>query len=62
MAIKAVRDAGGLIVHAPSDTMAFYEDSPARKRVLQVPRISPPSEIDRQDPPLPVDGEDSCDS
>ena len=30
--VRVVRTAGGLIVHAPSDTMDFYADAPARKR------------------------------
>ena len=32
--VQAVRAAGGLIVHAPSDTMDFYADAPARQRAL----------------------------
>lgn len=34
----ALREQGTLIVHAPSETMAFYEGSPARRRVQQAPR------------------------
>ena len=60
--VRAVRGAGGLIVHAPSGTMAFYEDSLARKRVSDAPRVEPPPDRDLDDPPLPIDGEDSCDT
>ncbi|CAN5462213.1 hypothetical protein BH23VER1_BH23VER1_22750 [soil metagenome] len=34
---RAVRDAGGLVIHAPSDTMAHYEGSPARARAEAAP-------------------------
>src|SRR4029079_10609975 len=34
---KAVRAKGGLIVHAPSDTMKNYEGSAGRKLVLDAP-------------------------
>lgn len=40
-AVRAVRDAGGLIVHAPSDTMEFYADHPARARALAVEPVEP---------------------
>ncbi len=32
-------------MHAPSDTLKFYEDHPARKRALAVPMVEPPSPI-----------------
>ena len=60
--VKSVRAAGGLIVHAPSDTMDFYTDSPARKRVLETPPVDPPENRDLPDPPLPIDGKDACDT
>ena len=31
---RTARDLGMLVVHAPSDTMSFYADHPARARVL----------------------------
>ena len=37
--VERVRVAGGLIVHAPSNTMDFYADAPAR----QTRACSPPS-------------------
>lgn len=59
---RRVRDLGGLVVHAPSETMAFYEGAPARQRVHDVPAVSPPPDRDHDDPPLPVDATDPCDT
>jgi nicotinamidase-related amidase len=56
--VMAVRDAGGQIVHAPSDTMDFYAESPARKRAIEAPQIEPPPDIERADPSLPIDDSD----
>lgn len=56
--VKTVRAAGGQIVHAPSDTMDFYTDSPARKRALEAPQVEPPADAEHVDPPLPVDAAD----
>jgi nicotinamidase-related amidase len=55
---KAVRDGGGLIVHAPSNTIDFYADTQARKRVVDTAPSSPPAPADREDPPLPIDDSD----
>ncbi len=55
---RAVRDRGGLIVHAPSNTIDFYADTEARKRVLSTPQTQPPAPADRDDPPLPIDDSD----
>jgi hypothetical protein len=58
----ALRDAGLLIVHAPSDTVSFYDGTPARQRVLDVPRVEPP-QLPHEDPPLPISDHDGgCDS
>ncbi|MGI9242239.1 MAG: ThuA domain-containing protein [Verrucomicrobiales bacterium] len=35
--ISKVREAGGTVIHAPSSCMEFYEDHPARQRVLDTP-------------------------
>jgi len=56
--IKHLRALGVHIVHAPSDTMPFYADAPARKRVLDAPAVEPPPPIERADPPLPIDDSD----
>ena len=36
--ISACREAGALVIHAPSDCMEFYRGHPARQRALDVPR------------------------
>jgi type 1 glutamine amidotransferase/nicotinamidase-related amidase len=60
---KAVRARGGLVIHAPSDTMKFYADTPQRKRAIEAPRAEPPSPGNRLGgPPLPIDDTDNgCD-
>jgi len=61
--VKAARKKGALIVHAPSDTIGFYKDSAARRRVLDAPRVTPPENLPHDDPPLPVDSSDGgCDT
>lgn len=59
----AWRAAGGIVIHAPSDTMDFYADHPARLRALDLspePPVSGPFSF----PPLPIDavdgGSDTC--
>jgi len=60
--LKACRDKGMTIIHCPSDTMAFYKDHPARKRVAAVKKVEPPKSKDLPNPPLPVDDADGgCD-
>lgn len=56
--VKAARGAGVQIVHAPSGTMEFYAETAGRKRVLEAPQIEPPDELEREDPPQPVDSSD----
>ncbi len=59
---RAARDRGMLVVHAPSSTMPFYANHPARLRVLQAPPAAAPAERTHLDPPLPIDGSDSSDT
>ena len=60
--LKACRASGMTIVHCPSDTMPFYKDHPARKRVAAVKKAEPPKSKDLPNPPLPVDDSDGgCD-
>jgi len=56
--VHLARDRGALIIHAPSDTMAFYAGAPARERLVRAAHISPPSPIEHPDPPLPIDDSD----
>ena len=62
--VTAAREAGVLIVHAPSETTdTFYADHPARKRVLAAPPVIPPRDLHHDDPPSPVNTEESaCDT
>jgi len=56
--IRQARQQGIHIIHAPSETMDFYADHPARRRILMAPYISPPADFDRPAPPLPIDDSD----
>ena len=61
--IKVARENGVQIIHAPSDTLDFYADTPYRRRILEVPKVEPPEPLDIQDPPLPIDDSDGgCDT
>ncbi len=66
--LLAARRQGILIIHAPSDTLKFYEGWPQVSRVLNAPRIAPPSASNWQslnlakEGPLPIDDSDGgCD-
>lgn len=56
--VTALRAKGVQIIHAPSETMRFYANSPARKRILATPKLPAPVLKDHADPPLPVDDTD----
>ena len=56
--LKAARAKGIRIIHAPSETMNVYAETPARRRVRAAPYISPPTEGERSAPPLPIDDSD----
>ena len=60
--VNGLRDRGAQIIHAPSDTMEFYEGVPARKRVLDAPAVTPPPDLEWEDPPQPCDKSDSSDT
>ena len=38
--VSKAREMGVLIVHAPSDTMAYYKDRPARRTAIQAPQAA----------------------
>src|SRR4051794_39164161 len=38
--VNAARSLGVMIIHAPSDTMKFYEGTPQRLRMQQAPKVS----------------------
>lgn len=56
--LRAARDRGVWIVHAPSETLDFYAGSPARERMIRLPPVSLPEEIAHPNPPLPIDDGD----
>lgn len=56
--VASVREKGVQIIHAPSSTLDFYADTPARQRMIDAPQVDPPEEIDHDDPPMPVDATD----
>jgi nicotinamidase-related amidase len=61
--LQKAREAGILIIHAPSDTMSFYKDFPQRKSILETPKSEPPAPLDLKDPPLPIDDSNGgCDT
>lgn len=56
--LARMRGAGTLIVHAPSDTMDFYRDSPARRRIRLDCPAEPASVCLPSVFPLPIDDSD----
>src|SRR5467141_3443896 len=40
--IKAARGKGIQIIHAPSETMDFYKDTPQRRRMILAPKVEMP--------------------
>ena len=44
--LRAMRNAGGVIIHAPADCMPFYEGTPARARALAAPHVDAPVSFD----------------
>ena len=60
--VEAARAAGVQIVHAPSGTMDFYRDTPARLRAVKAAPVEPPADLPLADPKLPIDDSDGgCD-
>jgi nicotinamidase-related amidase len=63
--VRAARRRGVFIIHAPSETMAFYQDTPQRHRAQQAPKspAPPPASERPAEPPLPIDDSDGgCDT
>jgi nicotinamidase-related amidase len=61
--VEQARARGILIIHAPSDTMKFYDNYPERKMVLAIAPVTLPANLDIQDPKLPIDDrEGGCDT
>src|ERR1700742_84772 len=51
--LETARRNGITIVHAPSETMSFYANMPQRMRMLALPAVTPPKELNLSSPPLP---------
>jgi nicotinamidase-related amidase len=61
--LETARRNGMIIVHAPSETMSFYANTPQRQRMLSLPAFAPPKEMKITAPPLPIDDSDGgCDT
>lgn len=56
--IRAARASGLLIIHAPSDVVAFYDGHPARAAAVAVPQVEPLELAPHDEPPLPIDDSD----
>jgi nicotinamidase-related amidase len=56
--IDLARDRGILIIHAPSETMDYYKESPQRLAMLSLTPVTPPTPLALTDPPLPIDDSD----
>jgi nicotinamidase-related amidase len=67
--LDAARNAGVTIIHAPSETMAFYREAPGRRLVRSAPPVRPPVLIPKwinpdtaRESPYPIDDSDGgCD-
>lgn len=60
--LTAARGHGALVIHAPSDTISIYADTPHRRRLQQARAAKPPAPIARwcnldpaKEPAMPVD-------
>src|SRR3954463_14089801 len=67
--VKKAREQGVFIIHSPSETMKFYEATPARKRAQAAPKVTPKVPLQRwckldpaKEGALPIDDSDGgCD-
>jgi putative heme-binding domain-containing protein len=67
--IQAARSRGVLIIHCPSDTMKYYENTPQRKLAEAAPKVTPRVPLQgwvglnsQREGPLPIDDSDGgCD-
>ncbi len=65
--VSAAREKGVLIIHAPSGTMSFYDETPQRRRAIEAPLTESPVEIkwnywdpEREGEPLPFIRNGGC--
>jgi len=60
--VRFARKRGVQIIHAPSDTMGFYANTPHRLRAMAAPHAKPPKPRSIPSPRLPIDASDGgCD-
>lgn len=61
--LRAARQRGIQIIHAPSSTLGFYSDWPQRRRMQLAPAVPLPNPKAIKEPPLPIDDSDGgCDT
>jgi len=56
--VSAARSLGVMVIHAPSDTMKFYEGTPERERMKNAPTAASPFPIINRCPRVPVEERD----
>ena len=56
--VQVARQTGAWVIHAPSETLTFYEQSPARQRIRDLKQVKPPRSRKLPDPRLPIDDSD----
>jgi len=56
--VSAARSLGVMIIHAPSDTMKFYEGTPFRERMKSAPTVASPFPIVNRCPRVPLEERD----
>jgi nicotinamidase-related amidase len=61
--LEKARAGGVLIIHAPSETMGFYDGSEGRRLGQTAQHVDPPKAAPLHDPPLPIDDSNGgCDT
>ena len=53
--VAKLRAKGILVIHAPSDTMDFYQDNPSRLAAMSTPKSTLPEALKVDAPGLPID-------
>jgi nicotinamidase-related amidase len=67
--VRNARERGVFVIHAPSDTIDFYRDTPQRELAQSAPAAAAPTDVrtwrsvdPAKEPPLPIDDSDGgCD-
>ena len=53
--VAKLRAQGIMVIHAPSDTMDFYQNNPSHKAALGLPKATLPEVLNLDSPKLPID-------